>query len=124
MGTEHLFGFERQITMSETTKKTMTTWERLVIQNIVGKMPAASEVSLLRKVIRILDVAELTADEKAQLVVEENRPLTDEELDRPWDVWVNDPDALAVLKAAVKAHQWQGAEARRALVLLEKLGVE
>lgn len=112
--------------MSETTSKTMTTWERLVIQSIVGKMPAASDVSLLRKVIRILDVVELSAAEKAELgaAEKENRPLTDAELDKPWEVWVNDPDALTVLKATMKTHQWQGADARRALVLLEKLGVE
>lgn len=110
--------------MSEITQKTMTTWERLMILTIVGKMPANAETSLVRKVIKILDVVEFTEAEKATMPPGD-RPLSEEELGRVWDVWINDPDALTVAKAAVKGHTgFQGADARRMLPLLEKLGID
>lgn len=109
----------------------LTTWDRVTISmNIIGALQI-SDARTMRKAAKILDAVELTEEEKAQIEFRFDeygaRWKDDDKVEsRLWDIEINDPDALVLLKEKVAnpPRPFLGAQRKQVLRLYAELGIE
>lgn len=102
---------------------TLNVWERMAIFNVVAQQQGDRRT--MRKVDALLDLVDLTADEKKKVGwvegVEGSYHWTDTEY--VIEVDFKDANLVAVLHTWLNANAWRGIDAKKVLQLFDKLKV-
>ena len=104
----------------------LTTWDRVIIANIIGALQG--DVKLMRKADKIIDLIELTSEERGAVNFnydERAQFATWEDQERKWDVTFNDPESLVFLKETLRGKSdWPALQRKQVLRLYAELGIE
>ena len=105
-------------------KLELTTWERIVLYQIVGGL--RGPVALIRNAGKLLDVLELRGEDAEQVGLE----ITDRgvvhwrDQARTWSVAIDERNLETLLTNAVKGFEgWQRGDVKRIEALFAKLGL-
>ena len=104
----------------------LTTWDRVTIANVIGALQG--DWKLTRKAGKILDVIELTHDEREAVNFRYDASVKFaqwDDKDRKWDVTICDPELLLLLRETLRAKDdWMGVQHREVDALYSALGIE
>jgi len=105
-------------------KLELTTWQRLMLDRIVGGMEG--NVDTIYKASKVLDAVRMTEGElEAVKMRREGDLLRWDDAERRWEVEIADGALADWLTATVRAFRgWPVAEAPQVFDLLQRLGVE
>lgn len=97
-----------------------------MIASIIGAL--RGDVKLTRKAGKLLDVIELTHDEREAVNFRYDASIQFAQWDdkeRKWDVTISDPELLLLLRDTLRAKDdWLGAQHREVDALYKALGIE
>jgi hypothetical protein len=108
----------------------LTTWDRIMVGVIVGAKDG--DAKFMRKATKILQAMEFNDGERDSIGMKSvdqgggtfNVTWNDEgDAPKIWEVELNDPDALVLLKDVVKSHTWKGSQHKQAIPLFDRLGI-
>lgn len=102
---------------------TLNVWERMAIFNVAASQQGDRRT--MRKVDSILDLVDLTKDEKEKVGWTEGGDGSYHWQDTAYEVEVDFKDAnlVAVLHTWLNANAWRGIDAKKVLQLFDKLKV-
>lgn len=106
-------------------KLNLTTWQRMACVQALNAQ--AGHISMLRKALRLLDVLELSPEEREQvgLVQHPNGNMSWQDPALRFELEIADRELAAFLRRAVEGYQgWPVSEAGLALDLAEQLGLD
>ena len=97
-----------------------------MIASAVGAL--RGDVKLMRKAGKLLDVIELTPDEREAVNFKYDEAhgfAAWEQQDRRWDVTIADPEMLVLLKETLSGKSdWPAVQNKQVIALYEALGIE
>lgn len=100
----------------------LNVWDRMTIYDVVAAQ--SGTIRIMRQVQKILDIIELTPDEKAKVeFVEEGSSITWKDTEYTKEIDFGDPNLYTVLSTWMRQHPWRGINAKRTIALFEKMGI-
>ena len=106
-------------------KLELTTWQRIMAVQALNAQ--AGHISLIRKALRLLEILELSAEEREAVKLSElpDGGYTWQDTERRFELEIRDRELAAHLKRAVGAYdRWPVEQARLVADLFAQLGVD
>lgn len=106
-------------------KLNLTTWQRIMCVQALNAQ--AGHISLIRKALRLLEILELSQDDRETVGLRElaTGGFSWRDTERRFELEIADRELAAFLKRAVSSYQnWPVEQARQVADLFAQLGVE
>lgn len=103
----------------------LTTWQRLTLVGVLSDL--RGPVAIIRKASKLLDILELSAEEKEEIGLHSDAPgaMRWTNNDYTWNIEVKDKELARFLKGTVEQHKtWPAANAGQVLDLADQLDID